>query len=63
MGWPLDLDALIAYIQNLPQPFTAAIKGRIMALNGVEVRIVNASTDETSPNPQKGLSAMEVELP
>ena len=33
MGGPLDLDALIAYIQSLPQPFSAAIEGRIVRLN------------------------------
>jgi hypothetical protein len=30
---PIDLDALIAYIQSLPQPFSAAIEGRIVRLN------------------------------
>ncbi|MCS6896679.1 MAG: bifunctional metallophosphatase/5'-nucleotidase, partial [Nitrospira sp.] len=32
-GGPLDLDALIAHIQRLRQPFGAAIEGRIMRLN------------------------------
>lgn len=32
-GGPLDLDALIAYIQSLPQPFSASIEGRIVRLN------------------------------
>ncbi len=32
-GGPLDLDALIAYIQTLPQPFSAAIEGRIVRVN------------------------------
>lgn len=33
VGGPLDLDALIAYIQGLPQPFSAAIEGRIIRVN------------------------------
>jgi 5'-nucleotidase len=33
IGGPLDLDALIAYIQGLPQPFSAAIEGRIVRMN------------------------------
>lgn len=33
VGGPLDLDALIAYIQALPQPFTAGIEGRIQRLD------------------------------
>lgn len=33
VGGPLDLDALIVYIQSLPQPFSAAIEGRIVRLN------------------------------
>lgn len=33
VGGPLDLDALIAYIQSLTQPFSAAIEGRIVRLN------------------------------
>ncbi|NWF73886.1 MAG: bifunctional metallophosphatase/5'-nucleotidase [Nitrospirae bacterium] len=33
MGGPIDLGALIAYIQSLPQPFSAAIEGRITRLN------------------------------
>lgn len=33
VGGLLDLDALIAYIQALPQPFSAAIEGRIIRLN------------------------------
>ncbi|MFN3681927.1 MAG: bifunctional metallophosphatase/5'-nucleotidase [Nitrospira sp.] len=33
MGGPLDLDALIAYIQALPQPFSASVEGRIVRLN------------------------------
>ncbi len=31
-GGPLDLDALIVYIQSLPQPFSALIEGRIVKL-------------------------------
>jgi 5'-nucleotidase len=30
---PVDLDALVAYIGKLPQPFTASIEGRIVRLN------------------------------
>jgi 5'-nucleotidase len=30
---PIDLDALIAYIQSLPQPCSAMIEGRIVRLN------------------------------
>jgi 5'-nucleotidase len=30
---PVDLDALIAYVENLPQPFSAAIEGRILRQN------------------------------
>lgn len=30
---PVDLDALIEYVQSLPQPFTAAIEGRIQRVN------------------------------
>jgi 5'-nucleotidase len=33
VGGPVDLDALIAYIQSLPQPFSAAIEGRIVRMN------------------------------
>lgn len=33
VGGPIDLDALITYIQGLPQPFSAAIEGRIVRLN------------------------------
>lgn len=33
VGGPLDLDALIAYIQSLAQPFSAALEGRIVRLN------------------------------
>ncbi|MCU0230375.1 MAG: bifunctional metallophosphatase/5'-nucleotidase [Acidobacteria bacterium] len=33
VGGPIDLDALIAYIQALEQPFSAAIEGRIERLN------------------------------
>ena len=29
VGGPVDLDALIAYIKTLPQPFAQAIAGRI----------------------------------
>ncbi len=32
-GAPIDLDALITYVQGLPQPFSAAIEGRIVRLN------------------------------
>jgi 5'-nucleotidase len=30
VGGPVDLDALIAYLEGLPQPFNAAIEGRIV---------------------------------
>lgn len=30
---PVDLDALVAYVSTLPQPFTAVIAGRIQRLN------------------------------
>ena len=33
IGGPIDLDALITYIQGLPQPFSASIEGRIVRLN------------------------------
>ena len=33
VGGPVDLDALIAYIQSIPQPFSATIEGRILRLN------------------------------
>jgi 5'-nucleotidase len=33
VGGPVDLDALIVYIQSLPQPFSVAIEGRITRLN------------------------------
>lgn len=33
VGGAVDLDALIAYIQSIPQPFTSAIEGRIQRLN------------------------------
>lgn len=33
IGGPLDLDALIAYIQTLSQPFSASVEGRIVRLN------------------------------
>ena len=33
VGGPIDLDALIAYIQGLEQPFSATIEGRIERLN------------------------------
>ena len=33
VGGPLDLDALIAFIQGLPQPFAAAIENRIQRIN------------------------------
>jgi 5'-nucleotidase len=33
VGGPLDLDALMTYIQTLPQPFSAALEGRIIRLN------------------------------
>jgi 5'-nucleotidase len=33
IGGPLDLDALIAFIQTLSQPFSASIEGRIVRLN------------------------------
>lgn len=33
IGGPLDLDALIAHIQTLSQPFSASVEGRIVRLN------------------------------
>lgn len=33
VGGPLDLDALITYIQSLPQPFSADLEGRIVRVN------------------------------
>ena len=33
IGGPLALEALIAYIQRVPQPFSAAIEERILKLN------------------------------
>lgn len=33
VGGPLDLDALIAYIGTLPQPFSATLEGRIARIN------------------------------
>ena len=33
VGGPVDLDALVDYLESLPQPFTAAIEGRITRLN------------------------------
>jgi 5'-nucleotidase len=33
VGGPIDLDALITYVQGLPQPFSAAIEGRIVRVN------------------------------
>jgi 5'-nucleotidase len=33
IGGPIDLDALVDYITDLPQPFSAAIEGRIQRLN------------------------------
>lgn len=33
VGGAVDLDALIAYIKSLPQPFSAAIEGRITRIN------------------------------
>lgn len=33
VGGPIDLDALIAYVQALPQPFSAPASGRITRLN------------------------------
>lgn len=33
VGGPIDLDALITYIESLTQPFTAVIEGRITRLN------------------------------
>jgi 5'-nucleotidase len=33
IGGPVDLDALIDYVQGLPQPFSAGIEGRIVRLN------------------------------
>ena len=30
---PVDLDALVEYVESLPQPFSAAIEGRILRLN------------------------------
>lgn len=33
IGGPIDLDALVDYVESLPQPFSAAIEGRITRLN------------------------------
>jgi 5'-nucleotidase len=33
VGGPIDLDALITYIQGLSQPLTAVIDGRLTRLN------------------------------
>ncbi|MBX3328409.1 MAG: bifunctional metallophosphatase/5'-nucleotidase [Nitrospira sp.] len=33
VGGSLDLDALIVYVQSLPQPFSASVEGRIVRLN------------------------------
>ncbi len=33
VGGPLDLDALIAHIQGLPQPFNVVVEGRILRIN------------------------------
>ena len=33
VGGPIDLDALVDYVENLPQPFNATIEGRISRLN------------------------------
>jgi len=33
VGGPVDLDALISYVEKLPQPFTAIIEGRITRLH------------------------------
>lgn len=33
VGGPVDLDALIAHVETLPQPFTALIEGRITRLH------------------------------
>jgi 5'-nucleotidase len=33
LGGPVDLDALIEFVAALPQPFQAAIEGRITRLN------------------------------
>jgi 5'-nucleotidase len=33
VGGPVDLDALIVYVEDLPQPFTATIEGRITRLH------------------------------
>mgnify|MGYP001609142844 FL=1 len=33
VGGPIDLDGLIAYVQARPQPFSAAVEGRIVRLN------------------------------
>ena len=30
---PVDLDALVDYIEALPQPFTAAVEGRIQRVD------------------------------
>jgi 5'-nucleotidase len=30
VGGPVDLDALVAYLETLPQPFSAAVEGRIV---------------------------------
>ena len=33
LGGPVDLDALIGYVEGLTQPFSAAIEGRVTRLN------------------------------
>jgi 5'-nucleotidase len=33
VGGPVDLDALIAYIKSIPQPFATSIEGRVQRLN------------------------------
>jgi len=33
VGGPIDLDALVAYVESLAQPFSATIEGRIARLH------------------------------
>jgi 5'-nucleotidase len=32
VGGPIDLDTLVEHVSSLPQPFSAAIEGRILQL-------------------------------
>jgi len=38
MGGPIDMDAMIEYIKQLPQPFSASIEGRIQLADGIGER-------------------------